>query len=252
MPHRLGRGYKSPSQKARVVTEGWGEKNFYCLNCSSPRLDRTRAGTPAHDFICPRCEARYELKSQRTPLRHRIADAAYSEMIKAIESRDRPHLFAIHYDPDRWLVRNLILIPRAVFTPSAIRRRNPTIIRATQRRWVGCDIILANIPPSARIQLVGEGRPISRRAARRKYRALKSLETLGLESRGWTLDVWNVVQKIEKREFSLAEAYAFAGELRKLHPANRNVEPKIRQQLQILRKKGFVEFLGRGRYRLRS
>jgi type II restriction enzyme len=34
-----------------------------------------------------------------------------------------------------------------------------------------------------------------------------------------------------------------------LHPGNRHVPDKIRQQLQVLRALGFVEFLGRGRYR---
>jgi type II restriction enzyme len=33
------------------------------------------------------------------------------------------------------------------------------------------------------------------------------------------------------------------------HPDNRHVPDKIRQQLQVLRDLGFVEFLGGGRYR---
>jgi len=33
------------------------------------------------------------------------------------------------------------------------------------------------------------------------------------------------------------------------HPQNQNVKPKIRQQLQILRDRGFIEFLGNGYYR---
>ena len=34
-----------------------------------------------------------------------------------------------------------------------------------------------------------------------------------------------------------------------LNPQNHNVEAKIRQQLQILRDLGFIEFLGKGQYR---
>jgi type II restriction enzyme len=70
------------------------------------------------------------------------------------------------------------------------------------------------------------------------------------EKRGWTLDVLNVVRAINKPEFSLAEVYAHAEELGKLHPGNRNIQPKIRQQLQELRDMGMVEFLGRGEYRM--
>jgi len=33
------------------------------------------------------------------------------------------------------------------------------------------------------------------------------------------------------------------------HIENKNIEAKIRQQLQFLRDKGFIEFLGRGKYR---
>ena len=69
-----------------------------------------------------------------------------------------------------------------------------------------------------------------------------------VEARGWTLDVLNVVRGMGRREFTLAEVYAFAGELARLHPRNRFVRPKIRQQLQILRDLGFVEFLGSGQY----
>ena len=58
-----------------------------------------------------------------------------------------------------------------------------------------------------------------------------------------------MVRRLGKKEFRLAEVYAFAEELRRLHPDNRLIEPKIRQQLQRLRDLGFVEFLGEGSYR---
>jgi type II restriction enzyme len=61
--------------------------------------------------------------------------------------------------------------------------------------------------------------------------------------------VLNVVRSLNRKEFLLQDVYAFAGQLQKLHPGNRHVPDKIRQQLQILRDLGFVEFLGRGRYR---
>ncbi|QYX55774.1 hypothetical protein K1T73_11855 [Roseovarius sp. SCSIO 43702] len=54
-----------------------------------------------------------------------------------------------------------------------------------------------------------------------------------------------------KEEFTLAEIYAFEDRLSQVYPGNNNVRPKIRQQLQVLRDNGFLEFLGAGRYRLR-
>jgi len=62
--------------------------------------------------------------------------------------------------------------------------------------------------------------------------------------------VLNVVRVIGQEEFSLDDVYARSGELARLHPQNLHVHDKIRQQLQRLRDLGFVEFQGRGIYRL--
>jgi type II restriction enzyme len=60
------------------------------------------------------------------------------------------------------------------------------------------------------------------------------------------------VESLGKREFTLDEVYAFERHLGGLYPGNQNVRPKIRQQLQFLRNRGFVDFVSRGSYRLRS
>jgi type II restriction enzyme len=54
-----------------------------------------------------------------------------------------------------------------------------------------------------------------------------------------------------KTEFSLQEVYTLEENLARLHPANRNIQPKIRQQLQVLRDMGLVKFTAPGSYRLR-
>jgi type II restriction enzyme len=62
--------------------------------------------------------------------------------------------------------------------------------------------------------------------------------------------VLQVVQSLGKMEFTLADVYAHAGSLAKLHPHNRHVRDKIRQQLQVLRDLGLLAFLYPGSYRL--
>ena len=57
---------------------------------------------------------------------------------------------------------------------------------------------------------------------------------------------------IGRSEFEIDDVYAFEGRLAALYPNNRNVKPKIRQQLQVLRDSGFLDFIGHGRYRLRA
>ena len=59
-----------------------------------------------------------------------------------------------------------------------------------------------------------------------------------------------VVQSLGKLKFTLADVYAHAAALAKLHPNNAHVRPKIRQQLQVLRALGLLTFLGNGSYRL--
>jgi type II restriction enzyme len=44
--------------------------------------------------------------------------------------------------------------------------------------------------------------------------------------------------------------YRFENRLAGLHPQNRNIRPKIRQQLQVLRDRGLLEFVERGVYRV--
>jgi len=63
-------------------------------------------------------------------------------------------------------------------------------------------------------------------------------------------DVLACVREIRKPEFTLIEMYRFEKRLGDMHKDNRNVRPKIRQQLQTLRDRGILEFLGHGRYRV--
>lgn len=59
------------------------------------------------------------------------------------------------------------------------------------------------------------------------------------------------IEKLGKKEFALNDIYSFEKELSLLHPTNRHIKDKIRQQLQILRDKGYLDFVSRGAYRLR-
>ena len=110
--------------------------------------------------------------------------------------------------------------------------------------------MLDKIPTNARITIIQDGNVRPKQAVRNDYERLRPLGKLNVEKRGWTLDVLQVIQSLKKMEFSLQEVYAHADALGKLHPTNRHVEPKIRQQLQVLRDLGLLKFLGDGSYRL--
>jgi len=243
--------YKSASQRARVGTESWGAANFFCPSCESPRLDVAPRNTVAVDYFCPACKSPFQLKSQSKPLGSKIVDAAYSEMKRAILEDRTPNLFVLHYDLDTWAVRTVLLVPHFAFALSAVERRRPLAPTARRAGWVGCNILLDKIPVHARISVVSEGTPHTPHQVRSSYNRLRPLEKLQVEKRGWTLDVLQVVQSLSKMEFTLADVYAHADALARLHPKNAHVRDKIRQQLQLLRDMGLLDFLGGGDYRLK-
>lgn len=249
MPGKLAESYKNAAQRARVVTESWGEENLYCANCNSPRLVRSVHGTQAVDYVCPECESPFQLKSQSKVFSSKIVDAGYEAMRRAIVEGRTPNLLALHYDPARWQARNLFMVPRFAFPLSCLEKRKALGPTARRKGWVGCNILLSSIPLDARIQLIVEGVPVPVARVREQYRRLRPLAKLKHETRGWTLDVLNAVRTIGRREFTLGEVYAHEAALARLHPGNLHIRDKIRQQLQVLRDLGFVEFLGKGSYR---
>jgi type II restriction enzyme len=249
MPGDLAHSYRSPAQQARVVTEAWGEENLYCPGCDSEHLTRSAPNREAIDYACPQCQELFQLKSRSTELAAKIVDAAYDSMRRAIVSGQTPNLFALHYDRTQWQVSNLVVVPRFAYSLSAIEKRPPLAPTARRANWVGCNILLGNIPPDARISIVKGSMVTDARVVRERYARLRPLENIRHDARGWTLDVLNVVRALNRNEFILQDVYPLAAHLEKLHPDNRHVRDKIRQQLQVLRDLGFVEFLGRGRYR---
>lgn len=57
------------------------------------------------------------------------------------------------------------------------------------------------------------------------------------------------VDSIRKNEFTLDEMYQFEQKLKLKYSNNHFIKDKIRQQLQVLRDRGLIEFVGRGKYR---
>lgn len=245
----LAQGYRSPSQRARILTEAWCTRELYCPACDSDRVVQASANTQAIDFRCPQCDQPYQLKSGTNWNQQRIVDSAYSAMIAAIRQDRTPNLLVMQYS-SAWQVQNLMLIPRFFFTESAIEKRKPLSPSARRAGWVGCNILLTHIPPDGRIRMVSEGSQLDPSRVRRDFRRVEPLSKLRSQVRGWTLDVLTIIRGLGNREFSLEEVYTFESELGVQHPQNRNLRPKIRQQLQVLRDLGFLKFGRPGRYAL--
>jgi type II restriction enzyme len=247
----LACNYKSGAQIARVLTEEWAGRELYCPACDSDRLLSSRANTPAIDFECPKCSQLFQLKSQKTWNPRKLVDAGYDAMIRSIRADRVPNLFVLQYSPN-WLIRNLLLIPRTFFSESAIEKRKPLAVQARRAGWVGCNILLGQIPRDGKIAMVLDGSPVAELKVRSEFSRVRKLAEVPASVRGWAVDVLQVVRRLGKTSFTLGDIYNFDSELQAAHPLNRNVRPKIRQQLQVLRDLGLIEFGARGTYSIRG
>jgi type II restriction enzyme len=243
----LASAYKSGAQIARVLTEEWAARELYCPACDSNRLSSSPANTPAIDFECPKCSQLFQLKSQKTWNPRKLVDAGYDAMIRSIRADRVPNLFVLQYSSN-WLIRNLLLIPRTFFSESAIEKRKPLAIQARRAGWVGCNILLSQIPTDGKIAMVQDGAPVADLKVRSEFSRIRKLAEVPPSVRGWTVDVLRIVRQLGKSRFALGDVYGFESELQATHPLNRNVRPKIRQQLQVLRDLGLIEFGARGTY----
>ncbi len=248
LPTNVANNYKSPSQKVRVMTELWASTNLYCPVCDSNRIEDTPPNTKVIDFICPQCNSTFQLKSKQNSFGRKIVDSAYDSMIKAMLNDSFPHLLLLSYLPAISKVDSMLLVPNFCLPISAIEARKPLSKTARRAGWVGCNIVLDLIPPDGRIDIITSGKIIPKTTVRRKYNSTDPLKGLSTKKRGWTLDVLTLLRSLKKEIFNLKEVYSFERILSEMHPENRNIKPKLRQQLQILRDLGYINFLGGGIY----
>lgn len=69
--------------------------------------------------------------------------------------------------------------------------------------------------------------------------------------RGWNYIVYLLIKNnMGNREFKLEEIYAYEPYFKSVYPNNTFIKDKIRQILQNLRDKGYLQFISRGKYQL--
>ena len=240
--------YESGSQKARVLSETWAASQAFCPHCGAHRLSRFENNRPVADLYCDQCKEQFELKSQKKPFGARVANGAFRTMCERLESQDNPNLMLLNYGTVS--INTLLVIPKHFFVRDLIEERKPLAATARRAGWVGCNILLSRVPEAGKIYIVRDGIVVGRDEVLANWRKTIFLRNESSAARGWLLNVLRCVEEIGRADFTLDEVYAFESRLSGLFPANRHVQQKIRQQLQILRDQGLIKFLGRGRYRL--
>lgn len=241
-------GYTSKSQIARVLTESWVGKNIYCPNCGNEILNEFANNSPVADFFCSDCNHEYELKSKKDSNSLKIVDGAYSTMIERINSDNNPNFFFLNYKSLDFTVQNFFVIPKHFFIDDIIEKRKPLSPNAKRAGWIGCNILLNGIPESGKIHFVKNNTVLERSEVLSNWNKTKFLSKQKKENRGWTIEIMKVLDEIEGDHFSLTEVYRFESLLQGKFPNNNFVKDKIRQQLQVLRDKGIIEFKGNGKY----
>jgi type II restriction enzyme len=151
---------------------------------------------------------------------------------------------------DGWQIQGLTAVHHLFLTPEVIEKRKPLSPSARRAGWVGCNIRLDLIVPDAQIHVVHKGVPSSPQIVRQRFQRFNRLKNIGPNSRGWATLTLRIVRSLNKQAFSLDEIYSKEQVFSASYPENRNIRAKLRQQLQVLRDLGYLEFLGRGSYRL--
>lgn len=231
------------------MTEDWVSSEIFCPSCGST-LEGYENNRPVADFHCPACIEEFELKSKRYAFGKKVVDGAYNSMIQRLTAESSPNLFLLNYLPGELEVNNFLVIPKHYLMPSLIEKRKPLAETARRSGWVGCNILLASIPKSGQIFYVKDGRPESKKDVLQTWQKTLFLQEGRPELRGWTLDIMGCVDTLGKGDFTLREVYTFEASLKNKHPDNENIRAKIRQQLQFLRDKGYLKFVGAGEYKL--
>jgi type II restriction enzyme len=151
---------------------------------------------------------------------------------------------------DQWKIQSLTAIHHLFLTPDVIQERKPLSPSARRAGWIGCNIRLDQIASHAQIEIIGSGRSIAPRLVREAFQRFDKLKRIAPGMRGWTTLTLKVIRSLQREAFALNELYEKESQFTGAYPGNRNIRPKIRQQLQVLRDLGYLKFLGNGAYRL--
>jgi len=241
--------FASSSQNARVMTEDWAKRSLFCPNCSNNSLRPFAANKPVADLFCEACAEEFELKSQARPFGRKVVDGAHRTMIERITAANNPSLILIHYAKETASISKVILVPKFHFSLSAIEKRKPLADTARRAGWVGCNILLDRIPAAGKIPIVTDSLFVPTHSVREKWQRTAFLNSADINARGWLLATIKCVEQTTGPEFHLSQIYDREPQLSAEFPNNRNIRAKLRQQLQVMRDRGMLQFLGNGRYR---
>lgn len=175
-PKSAPRYFKSQSRISGLISEIWAEKNLYCAKCGWG-LASYPQNNKVNDFYCAHCGNTYQLKSSRTRFNKKAKGAAYQLLIDAVNCNQHPNYFLLEYNFLTLKVKNIILIPKQFIYPEQIERRKALPVTARRAGWVGCNILIGDVPDIGKIYVVQDQKVLPKEQVMCAY-AL-ALESLG-------------------------------------------------------------------------
>lgn len=168
-------------------------------------------------------------------------------MLETIRSGKAPHLVLLSYTSD-YRVRDVVAIPKRFIVEEIVLPRKPLGSHCKRAGWQGCNLDIGMLPPDGKVECLSNFARIPDEEVRSNWLKTTFLDNLDSASRGWLAVTMGMISKLEKRDFTLSELYALEATAMASFPENKNVRPKIRQQLQRLRDLGWLIFHGNGKY----
>jgi len=247
----VGASYTSASQWARRVTEAWASGNLYCVACTAPRLAPHAANRAVEDYHCTRCRRQIQLKAKNGTFAKAWSNSAFEKKRAAIAAGRTPDYCFMSYRRESLLVDDVVWVPGHFITLSVVSPRRPLAATARRSGWIGSTIHLDRVPNNGKIVVVERGKSRPPRKVRLEFHRLAFLQHLDSPRRRWLTDVLAALDHAgiaPGQGFANADLYALEERFHQLHPSNLHIRPKIRQQLQVLQRRGLVTRVSPGRY----
>src|SRR6202165_3751344 len=181
--------YSSGSQNARTWTEAWVSAWAYCPHCGNVKISSFPNNSPLADFFCSSCNEEFDLKGQKGKFGTRVVDGAFKTKCERLAASNNPNLFLMNYDLKSLAVVNLFIVPKHFFVRETIEERKPLALTARRAGWIGCHLLLSQIPPSGKVFIVRDGQILPKGTVLAQWNKTRFLREEPAEARGWLIEV---------------------------------------------------------------
>ena len=100
----------------------------------------------------------------------KVVDGAFGTMCERLAEANNPNLLLLNYDLKQFGVTNLFVVPKHFFVREIIEERRPLAETARRKGWIGCNILLNQIPNSGKIFIVRNGQPQAKESVLGQWR----------------------------------------------------------------------------------